>query len=350
MSLTASVTPTTDPEVVPSTPDPPVPPVEPEERSVDLRSRFFNVKTALSFVIGIAILVALFRFVDVDPGDLLDQIRKVNVGLYAVAVGCYVLTFPFRGARWQRLLDNVGIRLPALPLTEVIFISWFVNSVLPGKIGDLYRGYIIKREHGVSLSRTIGTVVAERVLDLLCLIMLLGLTGILVLRNRVSPVVDGILQLGWIGLAVLVVGLFVTYRFGERVMAFFPHRVQEIYQRFAHGTFSSFSLRSAPVLAVLTILAWSAEAARLYFVLRALDVPGVGPLAALFTVAAISLSLIVPTPGGLGGVEAAFVLVLAVFGVDRSLALAVAFCDRIISYYSLIAFGFPVFLITKRGR
>jgi uncharacterized protein (TIRG00374 family) len=347
------VTQTTDPEVAALTPVPPAgssAPAEPEERTVDLRARFFNIRTALSFVVGIAILIALFRFVEVDPNELLAQIRGVDVGLYALAIGCYVLTFPFRGVRWQRLLDNVGIRLPALPLTEVIFISWFVNSVLPGKIGDLYRGYVVKREHGVSLSRTIGTVVAERVLDLLCLILLLGLTGLLVLRNRVSPVVDGILHLGWIGLAVLVVGLFVTYRFGERVMAFFPHSIQEVYRRFAHGTFSSFSLRSAPVLAILTVFAWSAEAARLYFVVRALDVPGVGPLAALFTVAAISLSLIMPTPGGLGGVEAAFVLVLAVFGVDRSLALAVALLDRIISYYSLIVFGFPVFLITKRGR
>jgi len=336
------VTPTADPEG--STPP------DSEDRSVDLRSRFFNVRTGLSFLLGIAILVALFRFANVDPQQLLSQIRGVNLGLYAAAIACYVLTFPFRGARWQRLLNNVGIRLPVLPLTEVIFISWFVNSVLPGKIGDLYRGYVIKREHRVSLSRTVGTVVAERVMDLTCLILLLGTTGALVLHNRVSPVVAGILQAGWIGFALLLAGLFVTYRYGERLMSFFPTRVQAIYSRFAHGTFSSFSLRSAPVLVLLTVLAWSAEAARLYFVVRALDVPGVGPLAALFTVAAISLSLIVPTPGGLGGVEAAFVLVLAVFGVDKSLAVAVALIDRSISYYSLIIFGFPAFLMTKRGQ
>lgn len=321
-----------------------------EERAVNLGARFFNFRTGFSFLLGIAILVGVFRYTDVNPGQLLAQVRQVDLRLYAVAVSCYVLTFPFRGARWQRLLRNVGINLPVLPLTEVIFISWFVNSVLPGKIGDLYRGYLIKREHSTSLSRTVGTIVAERVLDLLCLIVLLGTTGVLVLRNRVSPVVDGILHLGWIGFAVLVIGLLVTYRYGERLASLFPRRVQEVYSRFAHGTFASFSLKSAPLVVLLTAFAWTAEAGRLYFVVRALNVPGVGPLAALFTVAAISLSLIMPTPGGLGGVEAAFVLVLAVFGVDRSLAIAVAFLDRIISYYSLIAFGFPVFLLTKRGR
>jgi uncharacterized protein (TIRG00374 family) len=321
-----------------------------EERAVNIGSRFFNLRTGLSFLLGIAILVGLFRYTNVDMDDLAAQLRRVDMRLYLLAMASYVLTFPFRGLRWQQLLRNAGVRLPVLPLTEVIFISWFVNSVLPGKIGDIYRGYMIKREHGVSLSRTVGTVVAERVVDLLCLILLLGVTGTLVLRSRVSPVIDGIIHAGWIGFAVLVAGMVVAYFFGGRLAALFPKRVQVIYERFAHGTFSSFTLRSAPALILLTALAWSAEAARLYFVVRALDVPGVGPLAALFTVAAISLSLIVPTPGGLGGVEAAFVLVLAVFSVDRSLAVAVALLDRLISYYSLIVLGFPAFLLTKRGR
>ncbi|HET6317842.1 MAG TPA: lysylphosphatidylglycerol synthase transmembrane domain-containing protein, partial [Chloroflexota bacterium] len=128
-----------------------------EERAVNLGARFFNFRTGFSFLLGIAILVGVFRYTDVNPGQLLAQLRQVDLRLYAVAVSCYVLTFPFRGARWQRLLRNVGINLPVLPLTEVIFISWFVNSVLPGKIGDLYRGYLIKREHSTSLSRTVGT-------------------------------------------------------------------------------------------------------------------------------------------------------------------------------------------------
>ena len=346
---------------IPTTPIPPSPdtprlevaagadPAELEDRSVNLGARFFNLRTGLSFLLGIVILVGLFRFTEVDPGELLGQLRRVDLRIYVLAALSYVLTFPFRGLRWQQLLRNAGARLPLVQLTEVIFISWFVNSVLPGKVGDLYRGYLLKREHGLSLSRTIGTVVAERVVDLLCLILLLGITGLLVLRNRVSPVVDGLLQVGWVGLAVLILGMVVTYRFGGRLVSYFPPRVQEVYSRFAEGTFSSLAPRSFPALGFLTILAWSAEAARLYFVMQALDV-NIGPLAALFTVAAVSLSLIIPTPGGLGGVEAAFVLVLAVFGVDKSLAVAVALLDRLISYYSLIIFGFPAFLLTKRGR
>jgi uncharacterized membrane protein YbhN (UPF0104 family) len=322
---------------------------ESEERAVNLRSRFLNIRTGLSFLLGIGILAGLVRYTNIKPEEIVAQLQQVDLRVYAVAALSYVMTFPFRGVRWQRLLRNAGVRLPVVQLTEVIFISWFVNSVLPGKIGDVYRGYMIKREHGLSLSRTFGTVVAERVVDLLCLIVVLGVSGTLVLRNRVSPVVDGMLHVGWIGLAVLIAGMVLAYYFGERLVAFFPARVQEVYGRFAHGTFSSLSVRSVPLLGLLTVLAWLAEAGRLYFVMQALDVQ-IGPLAALFTVAAISLSLIVPTPGGLGGVEAAFVGVLAVFNVPLNVALTIALLDRLISYYSLILFGFPAFLLTRRGR
>ncbi|MBI3970140.1 MAG: flippase-like domain-containing protein [Chloroflexi bacterium] len=322
-------------------------PAEEDERSVDLGRRFFNAKTLASFLFGVAIIVTLFRVTSIHPDEIWQQLRQVDGRIYALAALSYCLTFPVRGFRWQRLLQNVGPRLPVLHLTEVIFLSWFVNSVLPGKVGDIYRGYLLRREYGVSFSRTVGTVVAERVVDLMGLILLLGTTGYLVLRHRVSPLVDQMLFGGWIGLAALVIGMLLIYRFGERLVSFFPDKVQANYTKFAHGTFSS--LKNPPVLGVLTLLAWAAEAGRLYFVMQALHV-GIGPLAALFTVAAISLALIVPTPGGLGGVEAAFVGVLAVFGIPLQLALAVALLDRLISYYSLIAFGLPAFLLTRRGK
>ena len=320
---------------------------EADDRGVSLGRRVFNAKTAVSFLIGIAILVSVFRVTSIHPAEILAQLRQIDPGLYALAIVTYATTFVFRGLRWQRLLANVGSRLALLPLTEVIFLSWFVNSVVPAKLGDVYRGYLLRREFGLSMSRTIGTVVAERVVDVLALIVLLGVTGFFVLRTRASAQVDNLLIAGGVLFAVLVIGMWILYRYGERLVRFFPARVQEYYERFAHGTFSS--LNPLPLVIVLTVLAWSAEAGRLFFVMKSLHVP-VGPLGALFTVAAISLALIAPTPGGLGAVEAAFVAILAVFGVSVQVALAVALLDRLISYYSLIIIGLPTFLISKRGR
>src|SRR6266542_301833 len=165
---------------------PEVPVRDVDERSVNLGRRFFNAKTAVSFLIGIAILIAVFRVTSIHPAEILAQLRQIDPVLYLLAIVTYATTFAFRGLRWQRLLANVGCRLPLVPLTEVIFLSWFVNSVVPAKLGDVYRGYLLRREFGLSMSRTVGTVVAERVLDILALILLLGSTGFFVLRTRAS--------------------------------------------------------------------------------------------------------------------------------------------------------------------
>jgi uncharacterized membrane protein YbhN (UPF0104 family) len=190
-------------------------------------------------------------------------------------------------------------------------------------------------------------VLAERIADVVMLVSVLGVSGAIVLGDRVDPRITEILEFGWAGVILLFVGLWIMYRYGAAIMRLFPGRIQEVYGRFAGGTFASF--RHPHILAALTALAWASEAGRLYCVVRSLGVQ-ITPVQSLFTVASISLALIVPTPGGLGGVEAAFIGVMPLFGVEASVAIVVAFLDRLISYYGIIATGLPTFVLTQRGR
>ncbi len=121
-----------------------------EERSVNIARRFSTSRTGLSFLLGIAILVALVRVTDIRPGEIWEQLQRVDGRVYALAACSYVLTFPVREPALAALLANVGSPLPLAHLTEVIFISWFVNSVLPGKVGDVYRGYLLRLEYCLS--------------------------------------------------------------------------------------------------------------------------------------------------------------------------------------------------------
>src|SRR5205823_7527570 len=101
----------------------------------------------------------------------------------------YYSAFWLRAARWKLLLNNVGSgmggeRLPTLPgingLVEIIYLSWFVNCIVPAKLGDAYRSYLLKRNAGISFSSTIGTILAERVIDLLVLFGLLSVSFTLI--------------------------------------------------------------------------------------------------------------------------------------------------------------------------
>src|SRR4029078_351989 len=96
-----------------------------------------------------------------------------NPAILLAALLIYYTTFIVRSLRWQTLLENVGYSraegspMPApFGLGEILSLSWFANCVTVARLGDAYRGYMLKRAAGVSFTVTIGTILAERLLDL----------------------------------------------------------------------------------------------------------------------------------------------------------------------------------------
>jgi uncharacterized membrane protein YbhN (UPF0104 family) len=240
-------------------------------------------------------------------------------------------------------LGHPGMRV--LHLMEVIFLSWFVNSILPGKLGDLYRGYLIRRNDNLPFSKTMGSIVAERIIDTVALVAVLAGSGLVVMRGRLTSELSGMLELGGLLILAIVAGLLLMWRLGPWLMQFFSARVQTLYRLFAHGTFRSF--QSMPAVVLLTVLSWAAEAGRFYLVTKALGIE-LDPMSAVFAIAAASLLLIAPTPGGLGAVETGIVGMLVLLGAGREVALSAAILDRVISYWGIIALGFPMYLISRK--
>ena len=209
---------------------------------------------------------------------------------------------------------GTGFGLRVRDSTEIIFISWLVNCLVPAKLGDVYRAYLLKINSPVSLSRTFGTVFIERILDLFAIVVLGLASGFISFRKGLPPQVQLVFAIGVIVVIVLAVGLLSMRNFGRRIIIRLPlpHQVVELYDRFEEGVFSAVGLRSLPGLVVLTGLIWSTEAFRLYLVIRALGFADVevGPSGAFFVALTGSLLTAVPlTPAGIGVVEAGVVAV-----------------------------------------
>jgi len=134
---------------------------------ISLGRRLRQPRTILSLVLPIVLLVLIFRVaLNVDVNELAAGIGRANPLLLLAAFAVFYLGFPLRGLRWALLLRGSGYRLGVRDATEIIFLSWLVNCLVPAKLGDLYRAYLLKINSTVSLSRTFGTVFIERVLDL----------------------------------------------------------------------------------------------------------------------------------------------------------------------------------------
>jgi uncharacterized protein (TIRG00374 family) len=335
---------------------------EPDEREVSadqvsLGRRLRQRRTILSLVLPIILLVLIFRVaLNVEVGELIDGISRANPLLLLAAFVVFYLGFPLRGLRWMLLLRGAGYRLGARDATEIIFLSWLVNCLVPAKLGDIYRAYLLKINSTVSLSRTFGTVFIERVLDLFAISVLGLAAGFWSFRSGLPTEIQVVFGIGVGVVVLLAIGLLTLRNFGRRILVALPipDRIVEFYDRFEEGVFSAIGLRALPRLVVVTGLIWTTEAMRLYLVVQALAFPDVslGISGAFFVALIGSLLTAVPlSPAGIGVVELGTVFVLtAAYGVPLNEATTIALVDRTISVFSIIVLGSIAYVLSPKRR
>lgn len=327
---------------------------------LSIRKRLLNWRTLVPLAIMLAFLAYTASKLQINPAQTWAAMRNANLAFFLAAFVIYYLSFPIRTLRWRLLLENVGYtresRTP-LPrfgvLLEVVFTSWFANAVVPAKLGDVYRAYLLRQEANVSATRTFGTVLAERLLDLSVLLVLF-LSAIIISLHGNLPT---ILRTGlYITLALVIVGiiaLFLLRFFREQIRRFVPVRFQGYYDHLQEGTLGSF--KRLPLLLPLTVAIWCCETGRFFFVALALNLIVGGPMhiatAAMFIALGEALLTIVPfTSGGIGLVEGGMIAMIALFTSRLNLAAASVLLDRTISLISILVIGLIVFLIGSARR
>jgi hypothetical protein len=314
-------------------------------------ARLFNRRTVLSLAAALVILgVAVWR-APINWSDAWTRIRHASPALYLAAVAVYYLSFLVRGWRWKLLLRNAGEERAAPALVPIVLVSFFVNCVVPAKMGDIYRAYLARVRERVSVTLALGTIIAERLLDLVVLMGLLIIAGAIVFHDRAPAVLIPYIVAG-VAVCAAGIGAIMVMRAGrgQRLLRLLPEAVFHRYESFRMGTVASF--RNLPVLLPLTALVWATESGRLALVVYALgDGSALGPAQLLLIALVAALLTTVPfLPGGLGLVEAGMVGVLvSVGGVGRNAALSIALLDRSISYGSVVIIGALVFAIMHVG-
>lgn len=326
-----------------------------DARAISLGSRFRSWQTGLAFItLGGLIFLLITRF-EVSWRDTWDLMRGMNPAWYLAAIAIHYTTFYFRGARWRMLLENAARRQgapfdrrPALYYGRIILISWFANSVTFFRMGDAYRAYAYAEDTKSSFPRAVGSVLADRVIDLSVVGSLMGVgIVVLLLTGDVDPPL--ILVVAAVGLlGAIVAGLLSMLVLRKWIIPLLPPTLASIYYRFHEGTMGSFG-RLDRVYA-LGVMSWLMEVGRLFFVIKALGLSVAGGLVIFVPMANGVLSAIPLTPGGLAVVETG-VSGLLRLDLAFELALAVALLDRTISYLSIIVTGGLAFAMRQlRGR
>lgn len=310
--------------------------------------RLLSPRTVLSLVAAALIVAVAVWRAPIDWGDAWNRIRHANPWIYLSAVAVYWGSFGIRAWRWKLLLQNAGERRPVTPLVPIVIVSFFVNCVVPAKMGDVYRAYLARQRQQVGVPRALGTIIAERLLDLIVLMAMLLAAGGLVFRNSARGILIPYIVLG-VGACLAGVGVLAVMRAGrgQRLLRLLPEAVFHRYENFRVGVVGS--LRRLRLVAVLSVAVWISESARLGLVVYSLGDQRLLSLAQLILIALVAalLTTVPFLPGGIGLVEAGMVGVLVAVGrVDHNAALSIALLDRSISYGSVVLIGAIVFAVT----
>jgi uncharacterized protein (TIRG00374 family) len=321
---------------------------------------FATRKTLAKTLVGF--LVALVFLYLVAAGLGVREVASTLAGaeLEWVVLGCVstALCLAAWGKAWQIVLRVVGIEVPYRRLVVTYFAATFANYVTPlGQAGgEPFIAYVLSRDTDAGYEDSLASVVTADLLNLLPFFTFAA-AGLGVLLTRPSlPAATRPLALGLFGMAVGVPALTgAGWVWRERVRGAVLRlvapvarrtdrvsvegvvsRIDDLYAAFERVAQDPRALVEAVAFAYV---GWVFFAFPLYCAGQALGID-ISPLTVLFVVPASTLAGMVPTPGGLGGVETALVgLLVAVTGETAAVALAIALVYRVASYWFALGVG-----------
>jgi uncharacterized protein (TIRG00374 family) len=314
------------------------------------------VKANVTRIVGLGLTVVflVLALQRVDLGGFVDELRHVNYVWLLPSAACTLLGYVLRSVRWRMILSGAA-RAPLRTLFPVLIMGFATNNLLPGRLGEFWRAYLLGRKRGVRKTFALASVVVERVFDGLTLILLLA-------------VVSEAVQLpGWgrqIELLALAVFLAATLALGVLLwrpsivqipLRLVVHRFHSGVAAWAEERFQSFvdglaPLRKGTVLcaaAALSLGVWLLEASSYVALSRglnlglpsSLELPGLG--LALVT---INLGIMVPSgPGYVGTQEFFGTAALGVVGANAQAALALVVVSHAIQYVVVTGLGLLFF-------
>ena len=311
-----------------------------------------HLRTVAVLALAVGLLAFFLRGADLER--VAAAVGGARRDLLAAALAATGATFVVRVIRWCRLLRPLGsVRFRSA--FRATMMGFAASAILPGRVGELLRPYVLARREGLSASAALATIVVERLLDVIAVLALLGvavLTGPpgreadagLLAAVQTGAALAGALAVAGLGAALLAAGHpdRVT-RAVDRARVLLPRRavgaLRGIASRFVDG-FAVLRARRVLLVAFAWSLAhWAVVAAVLWLVTEAfgvaLPVSGAAVLMGLTVV-----GVAVPTPAGIGGYHAAYqVGATLLYGAPPAAAVAAALVLHAMSFVPVALLG-----------
>ena len=313
------------------------------------RKKIFRkvLQVVFPLLLGAFILVWVYRDFNFQRvGEVLTG--GMDYGWIAVSLVFGVFANLFRGWRWKLALEPLGEYPRTSHCVYAIFISYASNLVIP-RVGEVTRCGVLSKYDGVSFSKSLGTVVSERMIDTLCVGLITGLvllsqmpvfatffaeTGTNVGRYAEVLTSGHFYLIILCALAILVLGFFLI-----RNIALFA-KLKGILQNVWQGVVALKDIKHIPLYIIYTVGIWVCYFLEFYLAFYAFGFSAhLGVSAGLVMFVVGTLAVIVPTPNGAGPWHFAVMTMMMLYGVGKEDA----------GIFALLVHGIQTFLLILLG-
>ncbi len=275
------------------------------------------LKYGLPTLLSVGLCYVLFR--DIDMEEMYDFIvSECDFSLILVSMALGAMTFWFRGMRWRIQLKALGITPPASVMYYSIVGTYAVNLVLP-RLGELWRCEYIARRQKAPFASVLGSMVSERLADTVTVFLMFFATIVLAgsaidsfieeypdMFDNMSRIASS--PLTYIAVVVAVGAVWLFFRLNRRRP--WAVRLRNQLQALLGGFTSIFRIRRAWLWLLLTILLWGTYLTQMILCFQAFAPTREymalhGPLIALVSFVLASLSMAIPSNGGIGPYQVA---------------------------------------------
>ena len=312
-----------------------------------------RLRAALILMLTAGLLAFFLR--SADWAGVWAETSNARGAFLLLAVGTTLTTYAVRALRWQYLLAPIGAT-KFWAAFETTVIGFSANFLLPARPGEVLRPYLLARRERLVGSAAFATIILERLLDLVRVLLLFGVFVLLVNPATLSgdpALYSRVKAGGLISAAAAVAGLVLLFalaghperlgRAAMRIEHVLPSRLAHIVARFVEAFAQGLAVMRQPrrlaVSLLLSFPLWLSIAAGIWLTSHAFHMT-FGYLGSFLVMTLLVVGVAMPTPGAIGGFHAMYqITVTTFFGVPNDRAIGAAIVLHAISFLPVTLLG-----------
>ena len=297
-----------------------------------------NLKNLLPIFIGVFCIY--YSFKDISFSEFKEYFTKINYLWVFVGISLGALSHISRSYRWKFLIEPLGYKLGFINSVLTVFSAYLINYTVP-RAGDIARGTMISKYENIPFEKAIGTIVAERAVDVLCILIII-MIGLIIEFDKISNKLIGFVKesdfstLLW-SLSIVLIFLITIYLAIKKFK--FYKKIRSFLSGLIEGMTIIFKMKNRNQFIFHSIFIWLMYVLMFYFTSKAfieLNQVTFFQLTISFTLAALSIML---SNGGVGIYPLAVEESLGWYGVQSATGLAFGWVMWLSQTLMVVIFG-----------